>query len=114
MPYRILSPVEKQQLVESWRSSGLPKTRFAMQSRVSVTAFSRWIAQFAGPAPVPPQSRAACRRTELLPQFVPVDIVDEAVSAPPLVVQLAGCGHRVEVPRGFDVGALKRLVAALC
>lgn len=44
LPQRFLSLAEKHKLLEFWRSSGLPKTGFAVQNQVSVTAFSRWIA----------------------------------------------------------------------
>lgn len=102
MAYRIRSAREKQQVVEAWRRSGLPKTRFASENGLPPTSLTKWIA--AAEDVALPATR-----------FVPVHIIeDTAVPAGPLVVQVARTGHRVEVPAGFDVVELRRLVDALC
>jgi len=102
MSYRIRSAREKQQVVDAWRRSGLPKTRFARENALPPTSLSKWIAA---------AEEAALPAT----RFVPVHVVEPSVApAGPLVIQVAGTGHRVEVPAGFDAVELRRLVDALC
>lgn len=100
MPYVIRTAREKQRLVAAWRRSGVPRTRFALEHGVSPTSLAKW----------------AAAADEAGTQFLPVRVVDATPPpmAAPFVVQLAGAGHRVEVPTDFDPGALRRLVAALC
>lgn len=101
MAYRLRTEAEKRQLVAAWRRSGVPKTRFAQDRGVPASAFSRWIARYDAP-------------TELLPAFTTVEVIPDPPAPPPLIVQVAGRGHRIEVPAGFDVGELRRLLGVLC
>ena len=101
MSYRIRSAREKQQLVEAWLGSGVPKTRFALTEGVPPSSFAKWIRASEAPA-------------GLAMRLVPVQVVDEPTNRVPLLVHVAGSGHRVEVPDGFDAGELRRLVDALC
>lgn len=102
MSYRFRSLEEKRELVAAWRASGLPRTRFAHEQALPVSAFCRWVQAFdeeAGTAP----------------KFLPVRVVaPEPRASTALVVELAGVGHRIHVPADFDVAALRRLVGALC
>ena len=103
MARRTRTEAEKRQLVAAWRRSGVPKTRFAQDRGLPASAFARWIARFDTP-------------TELLPTFTTVEVIPDppAPLPPPLIVQVAGRGHRIEVPAGFDVGELRRLLGVLC
>ncbi len=101
MPYHLRTLAEKEELVAAWRRSGVSKTRFAREQGLPASAFSRWIARIEGHDD----------RTS----FLPVHVAPEPqATAPSLVVELAGSGHRVEVPAGFHAGELRRLVLALC
>lgn len=93
----------KRDFVEAWKRSGLPKTRFAVENGLSPTSFSKWIE---------PSTRLG--RARALTRFLPVEVVPVPVLAAPLVVQVAGSGHRIEVPAGFDGDEVRRLVGALC
>ena len=97
MAYQIRSMEQKQALVAAWRASGMKKTPFATMNRLPVSAFSRWIERV--------------ERVEGRTQFVPVHVVEaEPAQRAPLVVELAGVGHRVLVPADFDAVALRRLM----
>jgi len=80
----------------------MTKTRFAMVNGLPASAFSKWIDRVDG--------------IERRDRFAPVRVVEpvEAVGGAPLVVELAGVGHRVLVPVDFDGTALRRLVDTLC
>ena len=98
MPRTRRTDQQKHALVEAWRRSGLSCERFAREHGISANSLRAWQLAFTVPA------------------FLPVRVVESqlAVPAPALVVQLAGSGHRVEVPGGFDAATLRRLVDALC
>ena len=98
LTYLIRRPEEKAELVRAWRASGVPLTRFAREHGVSKSALSSW---------------AQRDRLSRALAFREVEVVDVAPPMP-LVVTLAGSGHAVSVPPGFDAGELRRLVAALC
>lgn len=100
MAYVIRSALEKGRLVAAWRRSGLARTRFAEEHGIAPSSFAKWVASDDG-RPV---------------SFVPVRVVEPvgATDAPPFLVELAGAGHRVHVPAGFDVAAFRRLVESLC
>src|SRR5687768_9483391 len=100
MKYTMRSATEKRELVAAWQSSGLSMTRFAKRAGVSPTSLRQWSGRLRS-------SPTATMR------FVNVEVV-ETESASPLVVEVAGTGHRVVVPMGFDAAELRRLVAALC
>lgn len=100
-PHRKRSPTEKRALLAAWRSSGLTRTAFCGQNGISWKSLGDWAAQLEPAAPP-----AAAR-------FLTVEVVPDP-TAPALVVELAGSGHRVTVPSDFDVVALRRLVGALC
>lgn len=101
MPYRMRSVEEKKRLVEAWRRSGVARTRFARDNDLPPTAFARWCEDYG--------SSSSGLSTDL----VRVEVVPEGPSAP-LVLHLAGKGHRIEVPPGFDAADVRRLVEALC
>ena len=101
MPYQMRTEAEKRPLVAVWRKSGLPKTRFARERDLCAAVFSCWIPRYGAPGP------------QLL-TFTTVEIIPETSAPSPLVVELAGTGHRVEVPWGFDAADLRRLLGVLC
>lgn len=100
MKYTLRSIDEKRELVSAWQASGLSRTRFARLYGVSPTCLRQWSEKL---HPSPPA----------VTRFVDVELVEPA-SAPALIVEVAGSGHRVVVPAGFDPSQLRRLVAALC
>lgn len=87
---------EKQALLAAWRASGIGLYRFARENGVASKSLREWNT-----------------RWPVRPAFLPVRMVSPARVAG-LVVQLAGCGHRIEVPADFDTVSLRRLVEALC
>jgi hypothetical protein len=94
------SASEWEALVQEWRASGLSRRAFAAWRRVHPQTLSWWAWRLGG------GNRVAVR-----PAFVEV-VVSEPPSAPALVVEVGQV--RVHVPRGFDAGEVRRLVAALC
>lgn len=87
---------QKQALLAAWRASGFGLHRFAREHGVASKSLREWSA-----------------RWPVRPTFLPVQVIPP-VRAAGLVVQLAGSGHRVEVPADFDAATLRRLVEALC
>ena len=102
MKYTLRSPSEKREMVMAWRASGLSATRFARLAGVSATSLRDWSIGLPSPT-----------ATEGGTRFVEVEVV-EPVPVARLVVEIAGTGHRVAVPPGFDAHELRRVVAALC
>lgn len=100
MKRTLRSPTEKSEMLSAWQASGLSRTCFARRHGVSPTSLRLWSEELQSPSPA-------------TTGFVEVDLV-ASTGAPALVVEVAGRGHRVVVPVGFDVGELRRLVAALC
>ena len=98
MPYAKLSESQKLALVRAWRASGLSQSAFAAQHRISDSSLGRWAQQYAPQLPAPTVT------------FADVEVLEVA----PFRLHLAGIGHVVEVPAGFDAAELRRLVAALC
>ncbi len=92
------SPQQKQATVAAWRASGEPLSRFAARAGIAKSSLAEW---------------ARCSPPCLPVAFHEVEVV-ELSPPPPLVVTLAGSGHAVAVPAGFDAGELRRLLAALC
>jgi hypothetical protein len=93
---------EKRAIVASWRRSGVPRTRFALENGIAPSSLAKWIERCT-PAPM------------ALPSFATVEVVEEAPPpAPNIFVHLGTSGLRVEVPAGFDASELRRLVGALC
>jgi hypothetical protein len=43
MSYRFRSLEETRAFVSAWRASGLPRTRFAYEQALPVSAFRRWV-----------------------------------------------------------------------
>lgn len=89
-------------------ASGLSGPAFAAQEGVNANTLQWWRRELrikAEEASTPPVAR------EL--HFVEVALTAPA-AATGFVVQLAGCGHRIEVPPGFDGSSFRRLVEALC
>ena len=88
--------------VSIWRASGQSQSRFALEHGAAQSSFAKWVALYK-PAPM------------ALPTFATVEVVDEALPpAPNLLVHLGSTGLHVEVPPGFDIAELRRLVGALC
>lgn len=103
MKYTPRTDGKKRKLLAEWASSGLSRTRFAQARALSPSSLRNW------------QHQLDAVRPPALSQFVDVEVVDAPLGgAAGFVVQLAGRGHRVEVPPGFDAGEFRRLVAALC
>lgn len=103
MKYTLRTDAEKRRLLADWASSGLSRTQFARVRAISPTSLRNW------------QERLGGARTPALAQFVDVEVVEvPSAAAAGFVVHVAGRGHRVEVPSGFDAGELRRLVSALC
>lgn len=100
MKHTVRSTAERDELVSRWRASGLSLTRFARTNGLSPTSLREWSGGL-------PSSLSATT------PFVEVELVGPQCT-PALVVEVAGTGHRVVVPGGFDAGELRRLVAALC
>lgn len=100
MKYTMRSAEEKAEFVRRWHASGLSLTRFSRMHGVSPSSLRQWSGGL-------PQSTLATT------PFVEVELVGPQYT-PALVVEVAGSGHRVVVPGGFDAGELRRLVAALC
>lgn len=98
MKYTRRSPEQKQAIVAAWRASGEPLSRFAPRAGVAKSSLAEW----------------AQRSRPCLPVAFHEVVVACPAPAPSLVLTLARCGHRVEVPPGFDAGELRRLVEALC
>lgn len=92
---------EKRALLAEWRSSGLSRTGFCKLRSISWKTLGEWATRFEGPV--------AADQT----RFVDVEIVPDP-RASPLLLELAGSGHRIQVPSDFDAVSLRRLVGALC
>jgi hypothetical protein len=88
-------------LVRMYRESGEAAADFARRHGVTVGTLRWWCSEF--------RREGGAEEVE----FVDVEVAD-AKRAEPLAVVLAGVGHKVIVPAGFDVGELRRLVDALC
>ena len=98
MSYKKFTHAQKSAFVRAWRASGLSQSAFAAQHRISDSSLGRWAQQYAPQLPAPTAT------------FADVEVLEVA----PFRLHLAGIGHIVEVPAGFDVTELRRLVAALC
>lgn len=96
MAYIRRTEEQEQALLAAWRASGIGLNRFARENGLAPKSLREWNA-----------------RWPVRPAFLPVRVVPPA-RASGLVVQLAGCGHRIEVPSDFDAVSLRRLVEALC
>ena len=101
MPYTKRSEPEKRAIVQSWRRSGVPQSRFAVENGIAPSSLAKWIERYS-------------TRSMTLPTFAKVEVVDESPPPPNLLVHLGATGLRVEVPAGFDAAELRRLVGALC
>lgn len=103
MPYAIRTPDEKRALLAEWRSSGHSPTRFARERGLSKSSILNWA------------RRDGAVERKVPTRFVDVEMIaSETVAAGGFVVHIAGPGHRVEVPLGFDAAELRRVVEALC
>ncbi len=84
--------------------------RLLLASKASGKGCNRFAAEM-----VAANSRREWRDAGLLqPAFVPLRVAPEVSDSRPLVLQLAGAGHRVEVHQDFDAITLRRLVDAPC
>ena len=92
---------EKRALLVEWRASGASRTAFCKAQGISWKTLGDWSARLDAPDSTVPTS------------FADVEVVPDP-AAWPLVLELAGSGHRVHVPPAFDVASLRRLVGALC
>jgi hypothetical protein len=92
MPREYTDP-ERAEIIAAWRASGLALSTFTAQRGLPHSTVWRWIYK---------------RPTIRLPAFAEIEFVPSEVAATPLVLQLAGSGHRVEVPPGFCSETLRR------
>lgn len=99
MKYTRRSPEQKLAIVAAWRASGEPLSRFAPRAGVAKSSLADW---------------AQRSSTRLPVAFHEVEVAVPPPGAPGFGLTLAGSGHRVEVPTGFDAADLRRLVDALC
>ena len=92
-------------LVEAWRGSGETLAAFARQHGVERRRLARWV------------GRLESASAETL-RFHPVRLVDRrrgletGGSTAAIEIRLGG-GHRIRVPRGFEVDELRRVLAVL-
>lgn len=101
MKYTLRTDAEKRRLLAEFRTSGLTRTQFAKARGLSWNSLRDW------------EARPELNGGQAMTRFVEVEVVEARVPAP-MMVHVGGAGHRIEVPRGFDIGDLRRLVAALC
>lgn len=87
-------------LVREFTSSRESAAAFAERHGVAESTLRWWCSAF--------------RRERPATEVAFVDVVVDEKPTEPLSVVLAGAGHRVIVPAGFDAGELRRLVNALC
>lgn len=103
-------------VLERWRTSGLPKTKFARQEGISPDVVGWWHAEIRRrdrtqrltPAPAGRRSASARR-----PTFLPVRVVEPTPSPSPEALEILAGGHTVRIRPGFDAGTLQRLIAVL-
>jgi hypothetical protein len=98
-------------IIDKWRRSGLSAPAFAKRHRISAVTMYGWSSRFS--------RQDAAQSTEIvtaMPEFMPVEIVDEAPlsssSTATLEVVLPR-GEVIRVPPGADIAQLGRVVAAL-
>jgi hypothetical protein len=88
-------------VVEAWRRSGEPLSRFAKHHGVHPSRIARWASRLEG--------------SERALWFHPVRLasgVSQSLGSPSIEIRLIG-GRCVRVDRGFDVDDLRRVLAVL-
>lgn len=115
MAYHRRSVEEKRACLEAWRQSGMSATRYAKSVGMGASTIHHWLALDAAGVLEEQEARVGPVRELTLQRFHDVEVVDELFARPaPFTLTLAGAGHRIDVPQGFDAAELRRLVAALC
>lgn len=124
--------------VERWKVSGITKAAFATEIGVPISSFKRWVYWVANNpdymAPEVEGEESDDEEEEIMEETIqeieagseePVIPTPPAPVPPPVpapaparpgssfVVEVAGAGHRVQVPAGFDPEELRRLLRAL-
>ena len=96
---RYRSRMEASQLVAEFRASGLTRSEFSRQHRVSLNTLNRYISRYSG---------------ELAdkPHLLRVELTEPACNASGVAVLLAW-GRRVELAKGFDASTLAEAVSVL-
>lgn len=93
---------EANRLAAECEESGLSQREFSEQRGVPLKTLVRYLARY----------RREQRGKNQRPQWVAVEVGAKHGDAAELSIILAG-GRRIEVPRGFDVETLRRVVVAL-
>ncbi len=98
---------QRRSVVEGWRRSEEPLTRYCARLGVSMSSFYRW-------------RRTVNEAPQGKPRFVPVSVVEpSAASAVPAKHETAGVwvvlenGRRLDLARGFCPATLRAAVSAL-
>lgn len=105
------------QVLEHWKQSGLPKTKFARQEGISPDVLGWWHAEIRRRdrilRRVPRTAQRPRPSTGGRPSFIPVRVI-EPIPPPALAeIEILAGGHTVRIRPGFDAETLKRLVAVL-
>jgi Helix-turn-helix domain len=92
---------DARQVVDAWRQSGEPVSRFAGRLRIDPRRVSRWASRFES-------ARAEAVR------FLPVRVAAEGVDGRQASIEIeVGQGRRVRVAPGFATDDLRRVLAVL-
>jgi hypothetical protein len=89
---------DAQVLVEAWRRSGEPVSRFAARHEVDARRIARWARRLRAKQAAPVRFHAVRLATTGASEAIEVQLGD---------------GWRVRVPRGFDLEDLRRVLAVL-
>jgi len=104
------------EVVDDLKRSGLPVSRYAAEHGLSARTLAWWRWALKAAPRVPQRVRSDAQRAAPVVSFVPVELVPDRVTGPPvgadLWVLLAG-NRRIEVGAGFDGETLGRLVLVL-
>lgn len=92
---------DARRIVDAWRQSGEPVSRFAGRLGIDPRRVSRWASRLASP------------RAEAV-RFLPVRVAAEGAEGRPASIEIEwGHGRRVRVAPGFATDDLRRVLAVL-
>lgn len=105
------------QVLERWKTSALPKTKFARQEGISPDVVGWWHAEIRRRDRLRRRVPRAAQRprpsTGRRPSFIPVRVVEPIPPPAPAEFEILVGGYAVRIRPGFDAETLKRLVAVL-